>query len=409
MQWCTKCVYPASSAVKLSFDENGVCSGCVVNGEKPNIDWEKRARMLKELVEPYRSKTGGYDILIPVSGGKDSTYQVWYATEVLKLKPLLVTYHGNNYLPIGEYNLFRLRHLFDCDHIIAGPSIPVLKKLNRVGFKLMGDMSWHCHSGIFSFPVQIAVKFKVPLVMWGEHGRLDRGGQYSLYDLVEMSARDFHEHHQRGYQWKDLTDEGLEKLGHSEYAEGLTEHDFNFFKYPTMEEIAEVGIRGIYLGNYIYWDPNRQTEFVMKELGWKPSPEPFERTYRTMSNLDDMHETGIKDYLKYVKFGYGRCSDHVSKDIRLGAMTREEGIELVKKYDHVRSKDFQRWFEYAGMSEEEFDRICDEKFYNQKIWWKDENNKWVKENIWDDEETLAQKKVAHREWLKKNNINVEPA
>jgi N-acetyl sugar amidotransferase len=398
MKWCTTCVYPESSAVKLSFDEEGVCSGCRVNAEKESIDWEEREKKLKELVAPYKRTDGGYDMLIPVSGGKDSYYQTYYATHVLGLKPLLVTYHGNNYLPVGEKNLFRMRHIFDVDHIIAGPSVGVLKKLNRLTFKLMGDMSWHAHSGIFSFPVQMAAKFNIPLLMWGEHGRLDRGGQYSLYDFVEMSARDFREHHQRGYKWQDLTDEGLKKLNKQDIGEGLTAHDFTFFEYPTIEELDDIGIRGIFLGNYVYWDPNKQTEFVMKEFGWEASPEPFERTFRTISNLDDMHETGIKDYLKYVKFGYGRCTDHVSKDIRLGYMTREEGIEMVKKCDHVRSKDFQRWFDYAGMSEEQFDQICD-TFRDPKIWWKDENGEWVKENIWDDEVTLEEKRAQQREYL----------
>ena len=127
---------------------------------------------------------------------------------------------------------------------------------------------------------------------------------------------------------------------------------------------------------------------------------PFERIYRTMCNYYEMHETGIKDYLKYVKFGYGRCSDHVCKDIRLGYMTREQGIEEVKKRDHIRSKDFQRWFDYAGMSEAEFDGICD-TFRDPKIWWKDEKGEWVKENIWDDAATMARKREEHEAYLNK--------
>ncbi len=400
MRWCTKCVYPESSAVKLTFDENGVCSGCIVNAEKPNINWEEREQMLKDLVAPYKRTDGGYDCIIPVSGGKDSYYQTWYAIHKLGMKPLLVTYHANNYTEVGQRNLTSMRYKFDADHIIGYPTVQVLKKLNRLTFKLMGDMSWHAHSGIFSFPVQIAVKHKVPLIIWGEHGRLDRGGQYTLHDFVEMTARDFDEHHQRGYKWSDLTDEGLARLGRPEIGEGLTAHDFNFARYPSIEELTEVGVRGIFLGNYVFWDAYKQTDFVIKELGWEPSPVPFERSYRTISNLDDMHETGIKDYLKYVKFGYGRCSDHVCKDIRLGYMTREQGIEEVKKRDHIRSKDFQRWFDYAGMSEAEFDGICD-TFRDPKIWWKDEKGEWVKENIWDDAATMARKREEHEAYLNK--------
>ena len=133
-------------------------------------------------------------------------------------------------------------------------------------------------------------------------------------------------------------------------------------------------MRGIYLGNYVDWDANKQTE-LMKEFGFEESPEPFERTYRRMSNLDDMHENGIHDYLKYVKFGYGRGTDHACKDIRGGKMTREEGIEMVRRYDPVKPRrDLERWLEYVGMDEEEFDRIAD-GFRDPRVWARDESRR----------------------------------
>ncbi|OGH79451.1 MAG: LPS biosynthesis protein [Candidatus Magasanikbacteria bacterium RIFOXYC2_FULL_40_16] len=384
MKWCAKCLYPESSAVKLSFDEKGVCSGCSVNEQKAEIDWDKRAEMLKEIVETYRSKDGSnYDCIIPVSGGKDSHYQTYYMTKKLGLKPLLVTYHGNNYLEVGEENLKNMRNVFDVDHMIFSPSVEVLKKLNRICFKLMGDMNWHAHAGIFSTPVQVAVKFNIPLIIWGEHGRLDLGGQYSLNDLVEMTARDILEHCKRGYDWDSMTDEGLKKLGRPELSEGLTARDLFCYKYPDMRDIARVGVRGLYLGNYISWDANKQTKFVIDNYNFKISEQSFDRTYRKMSNLDDMHENGIHDYLKYIKFGYGRATDHASKDIRLGIMTREEGIEMVKKYDHVKPRDLYRWLEYVGMKEEEFDRVCD-TFRDPKVWRKNDKGEWEKDNMWDD-------------------------
>lgn len=398
-------MYPAASAVKLSFDENGVCSGCNVSQEKQQIDWAKRAEMLKEIAEAYRSKDGSnYDCVIPVSGGKDSHYQTYYMTKVLGLKPLLVTYHGNNYLEVGEENLRNMRNAFDVDHIIMGPSVEVLKKLNRICFKLMGDMNWHNHAGIFSTPVQVAVKFNIPLIVWGEHGRLDLGGQFSLNDLVEMTAKDILEYEKRGFDWDTMTDDGLKKIGRPELCEGLTARDLFCQKYPSMEDIARVGVRGIFLGNYIDWDANKQTEFVVKNYGFKISTEPFERTYRTMSNLDDMHENGIHDYLKFIKFGYGRASDHTSKDIRLGQMTREEGIAEVRKRDHIKSKDLWRWLKYVNMTEAEFDRVCD-TFRDPRVWWRNGEGNWEKDNIWDDEQTQKKKAYEHRDWLVKNNRN----
>jgi N-acetyl sugar amidotransferase len=379
-QYCRKCVYPSSSASPLSFDDHGICSGCRTHEQKLNIDWGQRRQWLKELTDEYKSNNN-YDIVIPVSGGKDSYFQTHIAVKELGLKPLLVTYHGNNYLPEGEYNLSRMREVFDCDHIIVRPSVDTLVKMNRIGFKLQGDMNWHGHCGIFTVPIQVAVRYKVPLILWGEHGFMDLAGMYSYNDLVEFTAKYRLEHALRGYDWNDFTDEGLEKLGRSELKETLAEKDLLWAKYPSDDEIDEVGTRGIYLGNFVNWDANEHSKLVIEQYGWEPAKYPFERTYRQISNLDDMHENGIHDYLKFIKFGYGRASDHACKDIRSGVMTREQGIEMVRKYDHVKPhRDLERWLKYVDMTEDEFDAICD-TFRDPRVW-RFENGQWMKENIW---------------------------
>ena len=372
MRYCPKCVYPSSSAVPLGFDENGVCSGCRVSEQKKSIDWDEREKYLKEVVEEYRVKDGSnYDCIIPVGGGKDSYFQTYYAKEILKLNPLLVTYHGNNYLEVGQRNLNRMRDKLGVDHIVFGPSVSTLVKLNRLCFKKMGDMNWHGHCGIFSYPVQIAVKFRIPLIIWGEHGYTDLGGMYSMHDMIEMTARFRLEHAQRGYDWFDMINE----------EEGITAKDLLWARYPSDEELEDVEVRGIYLGNFVNWEANKQTKLMIDKFGFEISPEPFERTYRRMSNLDDMHENGMHDYLKFIKFGYGRATDHVCKDIRTGLMTREEGIEMVRRHDHIKSKDLLRWLKYVDMTEDEFDRIAD-TFRDPRVWKKNPDGFWVKENIW---------------------------
>ncbi len=379
VRYCSRCVYPSCSATPLTFDEQGVCSGCRVAALKKSINWKDRWARFKSLVDEYRSSST-YDVLIPVSGGKDSYFQT-HTAKALGLKPLLVTYHGNNYLPEGEENLRRMREVFDCDHIIVRPGVDVLVKMNRIGLKLQGDNNWHAHCGIFTVPIQLAVRYKVPLMLWGEHGFLDLGGMYSLNDFVEFTAKHRLEHSLRGFDWDDFTDEGLTNLGHPEFKEGLTAKDLLWARYPSDDEIASVGVRGIYLGNYVDWDGNQNARLAMDQYGWKPAQQPFERTYRTISNVDDMHENGIHDYMKFIKFGYGRASDHACKDIRSGAMSRDTGIEMVRKYDHVKPRrDLERWLRYVGMTEAEFDRIAD-RWRDPRVW-RVEDGHWVKENVW---------------------------
>lgn len=375
MRYCQRCVYP-EVAVNLYMDEEGICSACRAAEKFEQLTsefWEGRRKRFEEIIaELSRRSSSDYDCIVPVSGGKDSYFQTHVIAKEYGLKPLLVTYHGNNYLPEGDYNRDRMRHVFDADHLVFGPSVEVLKKLNRLCFRKMGDMNWHAHCGIFTYPIQIAVKFKIPLIIWGEI-LWDISGMYEPDDFVEFSARVRHEHGLRGFEWYNLLDDSIERL---------REKDLLWAKYPSDEEILKAGVRGLYIGNFFKWDPNRHARLVQERYGWKPAEKPFERTYRSFSNLDDRYENGIHDLLKYIKFGYGRASDHASKDIRTGYMTREEGIEMVRKYDHIVSEDLYYWLNYVGMSESEFWKIAD-SFRDPRVWRK-ENGKWVKDNIWDE-------------------------
>jgi hypothetical protein len=171
-----------------------------------------------------------------------------------------------------------------------------------------------------TYPIQAAVKYSVPLMVWGEIS-WDISGMFEPDDFVEFSARVRHEHQLRGYEWYDMLNDP---------ADPLTEKDMSWAKYPSDGDILKAGVRGLYIGNFFKWDPNAHTKLVEEKYGWKPSAKPFERTYRTASNLDDRYENGAHDLLKFIKFGYGRASDHSSKDIRTGYMTREAGVAMVK-------------------------------------------------------------------------------
>ncbi|MDG1143279.1 MAG: N-acetyl sugar amidotransferase [Burkholderiales bacterium] len=382
MKYCQKCVYPFATVNLDIDDDDGICSSCRAFERFDALSsdfWENRKEKFEQIInEHVKGNTSNYDCLIPVSGGKDSYYQAHIIAAKYGLKPLLMTYHGNNFLPEGDYNRDRMRHVFDADHIVWGPSVDVLKKLNRLGFKKLGDMNWQNHCGIFTAPISIATKFNIPLIIWGEIA-WDISGMFEPEDFVEFSARVRHEHGLRGYEWHNFLDDPVDKL---------VEKDMIWAKYPSDEEILSVGTRGIYVGNFFKWDPNEHVKLMQSQYGWRAAEQPFERTYRQFSNLDDRYENGIHDLLKFIKFGYGRCSDHASKDIRAGYLTREEGVNLVQKHDHIVSKDLEYWLRYVDMTETEFWQVAD-SFRDPRVWWI-EGDSWVKDNVWGEPSAYGQ-------------------
>lgn len=372
ISWCKRCTYPSISAAPMEYDEHGVCTGCRMAEVKDGIpasEWVRRRALLDEIVERYRSRDGSrYDCVIAVSGGKDSYFQTHVIKHELGLNPLLVTYNGNNWTEVGWRNMLRMKEAFSVDHVLVSPSIEVLKKLNRLAFVIMGDMNWHAHVGIMTTPVSVAAHYGIPLVFYGEHGYLDLCGQFSMDDFPEISYRDRLEHFARGYEWTYFVGR-----------EGLTSHDMHAWKYPGDQALFDLDLRGIFLGNYVYWEANEHTRMVIARYGFEVNEVPFDRTYRTMSNLDDMHENGVHDYLKYIKFGYGRATDHTCKDIRAGLMTRDTAVELVNHYDPIKPSDLKRWLEYVGIGEDEFDRIAD-TFRDPRVW-RMENNRWTRDAL----------------------------
>lgn len=391
IQYCKRCVYPQIT-VNLDIDEEGVCASCRVYEKFQQLTpefWERRKAKFEKIINnALKNNKSDYDCVVPVSGGKDSYYQAHMMSKVYGLKVLLVTYHGNNYLPEGDYNRDRMRHVFNADHIVFGPSVETLKKLNRLCFRKMGDMNWHAHCGINTYPIIMAVRHNIPLVIWGETA-WDISGMFDPDDYVEFSARVRHEHALRGYEWYDLIDDPIDRV---------TEKDMFWAKYPTDEEILRSNVRGLYIGNFFNWDPNRHTKQMQELYDWKASDREFERTYRKMSNLDDRYENGAHDLLKFVKFGYGRASDHASKDIRTGYLTREQGIEMVKKYDHVVSGDVAYWCDYVGMSTDEFWLTAD-TFRDPRVWWI-QDGQWWKDNVWGEPSSYGEVHLPKKKWAK---------
>ena len=177
----------------------------------------------------------------------------------------------------------------------------------------LGDPNWHTHIGIMTLPILIAAKYGVKLFIYGEHGFMNLGGMHSYNDLVEFTRKYRTEHMCRGYDWFDFTDDGLAKMGRPELKEGLTAQDFLWAKYPTDEEIERIGLRGIFISNYFGWRQNEHLKKMVELYNFELYDQPFDRTWRRDSNLNDIHDNGVHDYMKFVKFGYGRATDQIGR------------------------------------------------------------------------------------------------
>ena len=356
---CAECLYPLNSATSLAFSRLGVCSGCARHSAA-KVDRARRpanstlSQILQEAAGKNRSSD--YDCIVAVSGGKDSYFQVHYVTQELGLRPLLVTYDANNWTPVGLENLKNMEVAFGVDHLIVSPPEALLKNMNLAGFLMVGDMNWHAHVGIFTSPMKIAADYGIPLVFYGEHGREDLAGQFRYGDFPEINYRERLEHHGRGLEWTKF--QGLF---------GVSNSDLDYWKYPGDDALYESGLRGLHLGSFIDWNPHLQTELVKRLYNFRESDDAFDRTYRRGSNLDDMHENGLHDWLKYVKFGYGRGTDHGSKDTRLGRFTRDEALRLARRYDAVLPNDIGRWLEYVELNRDVFFAISN-SFRSPAVW-----------------------------------------
>lgn len=373
VRYCKRCVMPETKP-DLSIDEEGICDACRSAEVKNEIDWDARREELREILERYRSKDGSnYDCIVPVSGGKDSTFQVMTILE-LGYRPLLVTWSACSYTEIGRKNIENMQKL-GADHIQFTPNPKVYRAMFAEAFRRVGDGCWPCHVGIFSYPVRVAVNYGVPLLVYGENPQLEYGGPAS-------EAHD-----------NTIDREWLEEFGgllgnridDMIGVNGITEADLIPYRYPSDEELKRVGVTGIFLGYYLKWDAREQLKKVLTtdfqvnldtaDVGDTPHQEG---TFTNYENLDGKF-VGVHDYLKFLKFGFGRATDHAAIDIRNERISREEAVELVRTYEgKVPRRYLDEYLEFVGMTEEEFYETLD-AFTNKAIFETDENGRIVRD------------------------------
>lgn len=288
----------------------------------------------------------------------------------LGLNPLCVTATTCDQTPLGRKNIENLKHL-GVDYVEMSPNPLVRAKLNRIGLKQVGDISWPEHVGIFTIPVRAAVQFNVPLLVWGENSQNEYGGPAAAAENNVLNRRWLEEF--GGLLGMRVTD----LIG----VDGITPRDLIPYTYPSDEELARVGVTGLFLGHYIPWD-GLSNSLIAQANGFCTYEKIVEGSMVNYENLDNF-QTGIHDYFKFLKFGFGRATDLACMHIRRGRLSRQDGIEVVTKLDGkfpwtYLGKEIDQILRPLGINIDEFINICD-RFTNKKLFKRDSLGALIKD------------------------------
>lgn len=358
MQYCQKCIMPSTRPEQV-FEE-GICDACRSAERKHKyLNWDERAIEFEKILSKYRGDGKSYDCIIPVSGGKDSCYQAVTMRDKYKMNPLCVNHFPCDMTPVGHKNLEFLRDL-GFDLIQVAGNRKAYREMVRVGFSELGDCCWPEHIGVFTAPVRVAVQYKIPLIIWGENSQFEYGGPAAKRDNNFLDRNWLEQFLMMGYRVSDVVNHGI------------AFNDIKTFHYPTDEEVRSVGVTGLFLGYFEKWDSKRNAD-LMIELGWHRNPGgPVEGAYNDIENLDCKWIGGMHDYMKFIKFGYGRATDQLCIEIRAGRMSREEAVQKLRQTDEgqVPWKYAPDLMNYLGISKDEFlgtlDRFTNKMLFERK-------------------------------------------
>lgn len=351
MKHCSRCGLPETYET-IEFDKTGVCNICRQQEFKHGkIDWAARKLMFEELIEEYRGKHD-YDCIVPFSGGKDSTFTLYHLVKTYKLKPLVVQFNHGFMRPNLLANNERTFKKLGVDTISFTPNWKVVKRLMRESLVRKGDFCWHCHTGIFSYPMHIAIKFNVPLVLWGEPS-----SEYTAYyDYKDNVVEEVDESRFNRFVNLGITAEDMR---------GMIDKDFNLdsrdlipYSYPALRDLKRLRYRSVCLGSYIPWDVRAQSRLIMDELGWEgdevegmpPGLYSYEKIECAMQ--------GVRDYLKFLKRGYSRVTQMTALDIRNDRLNKQKAEDLIREWEGKKPPSLEIFLEYLEMSEEEFNAIA---------------------------------------------------
>ncbi len=344
---CTKCVMPETQET-IHFDSEGVCSVCRQHEYKQNVkfDGPQKKQEFDSLIQQYRDKYD-YDCIVPFSGGKDSTFTLYHLVKEYKVKPLVVQFDHGFFRPkLLENNKRTFRKLGVDVHSFA-PNWHVVRKLMLQSLLEKGDFCWHCHTGVYSYPMWVAIRYKVPLVIWGEPST-EYTSYYSYDQQEEVDEKRFNRIVNLGINADDMA---LRLQG------ALEERDLKPFKYPLLKELKALNYRSVCLGSYLPWDTKKQAQVLRENLGWEgdevenvPPVYHYEKI--------ECYMQGVRDYLKYIKRGFTRPTHLASLDLRNGRMTKDQALEMIRQYEGKRPASLDIFLQLLGITEEEFMEIA---------------------------------------------------
>ncbi|MFA6316468.1 MAG: N-acetyl sugar amidotransferase [Elusimicrobiota bacterium] len=360
MRYCTRCILP-DTRPNLTIGPDGVCNACHSHASRKAIDWKARRAAFERVIASAKARSRGYDCLVPVSGGKDSHWQVGVCLE-RGLRVLAVTWRPPARTEIGRENLENLVRL-GVDHVDYSISLDVERRFAREAFERVGSSAVPMHMAIFNIPLRIAASLSIPLVVWGENSAFEYGGtreESTGFALDERWLRKYGVTH--GTSARDWVGRGR-----------LTARDLAPYFGPSPAELSAKGIRAVFLGYYFPWDPVKTFQ-AAAELGFKAGKAARTGAY-AFADIDDDF-ISVHHHLKWHKFGFTRTFDNLSLEIRNGRLTRSAAVEaLARRGDETPERDIAKFCAFTGMTRRRFDAVC-ERFRDKRVW-KRRGGRWV--------------------------------
>lgn len=347
---CKRCHLPETYET-IEYDAEGICNICRSAEHKNDIDWAERKRLLDALIDKYRGK-GDYDCIVPFSGGKDSTFQLYYLMKEYKLKPLVVRFNHGFMRPTIQKNNERTFKKLGCDVLEFTPNWKIVKRVMLEAFRRKTDFCWHCHSGIYTYPLRVAVKFQIPLLFWGEP--LAEISHYYSYLKDEIEYED----ETKFNMCRNLGITAEDMFGMIDTPEDpVDRRDLIPYTYPALKDLKKIGYCSVCLGSFIPWDYTKNTEIIKSELGWEADElEGVPTEINGHGEKIECFMQGARDYIKFAKRGYSRITQITAFHIRNGRMKPEEALPFIAQ-EGKRPPSLDVLLGYLGLEEAEFNEI----------------------------------------------------